>query len=235
MEGYTHHKQTIGKVPARIRPALDALLEAMHYAEQTSSDCWEFAIEHDQLISLGLTRNDFRWLVRKGLVEHQREVTLEGNDGRAFRPTGDLTFSESTCFVLTDAGILLAHESFPEKHVGITNHRDFSHADQASDDELSVPTWDPQRRELRLNSVTVKRFKWAAANQETILAAFEEECWPPRIDDPLPPQPEQDPKRRLSDTIKCLNRKQLTPLIHFHGDGTGQGITWELVKRNGSL
>ena len=39
----------------------------------------------------------------------------------------------------------------------------------------------------------------------------------------------QDPKRRLSDTIKCLNRKQANSLIHFRGDGTGEGIVWEFA------
>ena len=87
---------------------------------------------------------------------------------------------------------------------------------------------------LGINGTTVKRFRWTAANQETILAAFEEEGWPHRIDDPLPPQPDQDSKRRLSDTIKCLNRKQINQLIHFHGDGTGEGVIWELVEGDGS-
>ena len=83
---------------------------------------------------------------------------------------------------------------------------------------------------MRVNGKLVKHFKWPALNQETILAAFEEEGWPPRIDDPLPPLPEQDPKRRLHDTIKCINRNQKHHLIHFHGDGTGEGVIWEFVE-----
>ena len=71
-------------------------------------------------------------------------------------------------------------------------------------------------------------------NQEAILTAFQEEGWPARIDDPLPPHPEQDPKRRLNDTIKCLNRKQSQSLIHFRGDGTGEAVIWERVAKNGS-
>jgi hypothetical protein len=224
------------------------LLEAVHYAEQTSGDCWEFAVELDQLTAMGLTCNDFRWLVRNGLVEHQREVTLEGDDGRAFRPTGDLTFSEGTCFILTDAGIAFADGSCPadtagtsrsssspdEENVSVVVNRNVSRNGKDPKREPSVPTWDSERRELRINAVTVKQFKWMAANQETVLAAFEEEGWPARIDDPLPPQPDQDSKRRLSDTIKCLNRKQKNELIHFRGDGTGEGVTWELVRQNGS-
>lgn len=238
MERRTHYKPVIGEVPARIRLALGVLLEAVQYAEQTNCDRWEFAVELDQLTALGLTPNDFRWLVRRGLVDHQREVTLEGDDGRAFRPTGDLTFPEATCFILTDAGVSVALESCPaspnDEDVRVTVSRVFSKMGKDPNGEPSVPTWDSQRRELRIDAVTVKRFKWTAANQEVILAAFEEEGWPHRVDDPLPPHPGQDSKRRLSDTIKCLNRKQIHPLIHFRGDGTGKGVTWELVERDGS-
>jgi hypothetical protein len=64
-------------------------------------------------------------------------------------------------------------------------------------------------------------------NQELVLAAFEEERWPRRILDPLSPQPFHDVKRRLSDTIKFLNRRQENEFIRFHGDGSGEGVIWE--------
>ena len=35
----------------------------------------------------------------------------------------------------------------------------------------------------------------------------------------------------LNDTIKCLNRKQKNALLHFRGDGTGEGVIWEVVER----
>lgn len=240
----THNEITIGEVPARMRAALDALLLARHYANQTTGDCWEFAVELSYLTGLGLTYNDFRWLVRKQLVAHQREVTLEGDDGRAFRPTGDLTFPEGTCFVLTDIGVSALSGCGPIASLPVTTfttEKDDaeilecrSQNGKSSHGEAKVPTWDAEMRELRVLGMTVKRFKWTAANQEPILAAFEEECWPRRIDDPLPPHPDQDSKRRLCDTIKCLNRKQINQLIHFRGDGTGEGITWELVEPNSS-
>ena len=111
IEPRSHNNPVVEEVPVHIWPALGVLLEAARYAEQTSGDCWEFAVELDQLAALGLTCNDFRWLVRKGFVEHQREVTLEVDNGRAFRPTGDLTFPPATCFILTDAGISIASRS----------------------------------------------------------------------------------------------------------------------------
>lgn len=93
-----------------------------------------------------------------------------------------------------------------------------------------LPVWDRVRHELRVEGQLVKRFKCAAVNQETILAAFDEEGWPPRIDDPLPPQEEQDSKRRLNDTIKCLNKNQKHKRICFHGDGTGEGVLWSVAE-----
>jgi hypothetical protein len=238
----------IEEVPTRIRPALAVLFEAFQYAQQTGGDEWEFAVEISQLAEIGLTLNDFRWLVRQGLVEHQREVTLEGDDGRAFRPTGDLTFPLATCFILTAAGVSIACNSCPALALGaspsssspaeedgrVTTNRNLSKSEQGPQGKPNVPSWDLERRELRINGTTVKRFKWTAVNQEAILAVFEEEGWPARIDDPLPPHPDQVPKRRLSDTIKCLNRKQQNKLIHFRGDGTGEGVTWELVGEDAS-
>jgi hypothetical protein len=63
-----------------------------------------------------------------------------------------------------------------------------------------------------------------------ILDAFEELGWPRHIDDPLPPHREQDPKRRLHNTIDSLNRGQVNRfLIRFRGNGTGRGVGWEPI------
>ena len=72
-----------------------------------------------------------------------------------------------------------------------------------------------------------------AMNQEIVLAVFEEEGWPPRIDDPLPWKSDIDPQRRLHDTINSLNRRQRQRLVHFSADGLAQGIRWELVEKGG--
>ena len=67
-------------------------------------------------------------------------------------------------------------------------------------------------------------------NQEAVLAAFEEEGWPHRIDDPLRFQVELGPKYRLHYTIRRLNRSQQQRLIRFFGDGTGVGVCWQLTE-----
>jgi hypothetical protein len=93
-----------------------------------------------------------------------------------------------------------------------------------------LPYWDAMRRELTVDGQIVKRFRLPARNQEAVLLAFEEEGWPSRVLDPLPPQTGRCSKRRLHETIKALNRSRLARIIRFHGDGTGQGVLWEWVR-----
>jgi hypothetical protein len=104
------------------------------------------------------------------------------------------------------------------------------HNGSVLDGAKSIPRWDAQRRELTIAGHVVKRFRLPAPNQESILTAFEEEGWPLRILDPLPPKFEMDCKRRLHETIKTLNRHHMVKIIRFCGDGTGQGVLWEWTE-----
>jgi hypothetical protein len=74
----------------------------------------------------------------------------------------------------------------------------------------------------------VKEYRQRAPNQETILDAFEEEGWPPRIDDPLPRSTRIDPKERLHEAIRRLNHQKARKIL-FSGDGTGEGVIWRLI------
>lgn len=226
--GRTHSPLSL---PPGLKSALAELCQASQYALNSDSSVWYFAISVQRLLQVGATETDLRWLVRKGFVEHRREVTVAGDDGREFRPTGNLTFSRRTCFVITEAGLNAAQSSLNPSN---NRHSIASPTNGRTDgsESLPAPQWDSKTRELRMNGQVVKRFVWPATNQEAVLCVFEEEGWPRRIDDPLSPLPEQDPKRRLADTIKCLNRKQVNKLIHFRGDGSGEGVIWEQVERS---
>jgi hypothetical protein len=295
----------------KFRLSFDTLLQSNDYAEETQSDVWDFAIPIQQFYQQGLNDSDLRWLVRKGWVNHAREVTIEGDQGRQFRSTGDLTFCSESCFILLQEGVLIAWEwthsadvnrngeidsppqvtdpstsslsaktdssiptrqsdsSSPEFFMNGAENQEASEKDKLKNTNCApangnghpnknghsehangnrhhnshendrewivegsnaLPNWDSERRLLSLNSQVIKQFKWKALNQEMILATFEEEGWPPRIDDPLPPKPNQNSKRRLSDTIKCLNRHQKNSLVHFRGDGTGEAVIWEWME-----
>ena len=231
----TVDQTTIAKVALylghRGAAALRHLAEAARFARELDRDPWDFAVEIQTFRELGLTNNDFRWLVCQGLVEHQEEITAVGDTCRGFQPDRPLRFSANTCFVLSDEGLALARSGLVslaiEPEAAGPSSAVISNGHSR---DLLLPKWDCDRQELRVGNILVKQFKVPALNQERILAAFEEECWPIHIDDPLPPHPEQDSKRRLHDTIISLNRNQKYPLIHFSGNGNGQGIRWELSR-----
>lgn len=228
-------------LPARLCSALLLLLESHDYARDLETNPWEFAVDVPTLKHCGLIKNDYRWLVGRGLVKFAMEVTLADESHRSFRRLTELRLARLTCFVLTESGIDFARKLKGSAGLSMRHFR------QVSDESMSQsrlqlaspllvlpehPTWDRDRQELRVGKLVVKQFKVPAANQETILGVFEEEHWPSRIDDPLSPRPELHPKRRLHDTINSLNRNQKRGLVRFLGDGSGQGVRWEFAKND---
>jgi hypothetical protein len=89
------------------------------------------------------------------------------------------------------------------------------------------PKWDARARKLTLGGELIHRFRRPAPIAEAILSAFEEEGWPERIDDPLPPLDGRNEATRLRKEIYVLNRRLKNPVIRFSMDGTGQGICCE--------
>ncbi len=220
---------TVIRLPRKIQPGLSLLLEASQYAEESSCDPWDFAVEIARLHAAGLNYSDFRWLVHKGYVSHAEEITQAGQQGRCFRLGGDLTFTARECFVLTESGIAVASQFFDLASAETPFAGDDRVSEVYEAAEINVPHWDKVSRELTLGRVVLKRFRVPAPNQELILSAFEEEDWPFRIDDPLPRRGQTQPKERLRMTIHSLNRNMTTRALHFHGDGTGSGVCWELT------
>jgi hypothetical protein len=212
-----------------LQRVLVQLAEADACARRMGCDPWEFAIELEVLIVEGLMANDLRWLVKKGYLEHAQEVTRARDTIRRFRSCCNLGFTKRTCFVLTSAGALLAatYGSAPISKLPVSSAIQIQQS--PINNNRSMPSWDCDRRVLCVLGCVVKLYKVPSASQEAILAAFEEEGWPSAIDDPLPPHPEQDSKRRLRNTIQSLNANQKNSLLRFRGDGSGQRILWEIV------
>lgn len=224
---------TAAEVPTRGRAALFLLLDAYEYARDVQCGAWDFAVEIKELRKTGCTSSELRWLVRKGIVYCAVEIESATGLQRIFEKHGCLVFYKRSCFVLTDTGATLTRSLIGQKsEIGR-----MSAVARGTDETLPdhpLPKWDRDRQELRLGTLIVKRFKVPATNQERILAAFEEEDWPVRIDDPLPPHPHRPSKRRLHDTINALNRAQIRHLIRFRGDGKGKGVLWDLPGVNGN-
>ena len=186
---------------SQVRKALRLLLDAAEYADDLDRDLWDFALMIRELRAVGLSDNDLRWLACKGIVDVAIELTEPGEAVRTFRPCGSAMFSDRACFALSKGAQAFAVASTSESmHVDTPCN---GHATANPARPLvapvvvagQVPVWDCDRQELRWGGTLIKQFKVPSPNQETILAAFEEEHWPPRIDDPLPPQMDQEPKR----------------------------------------
>lgn len=206
---------------------LEHLLQAHHYAVGTQRDVWDFAVEVDTLKETGVTVSDLRWLVCRGIIDHAREINSEDTNVRKFEPTAKLSFSRESCCLLTPVGAETVQEFFAARRA--SQRQEVGTANPSALKTQEHPKWDPDRHQLSVGNSVIKEFKLPAVNQETVLSAFEEEGWPPSIDDPLAPARNIDPKRRLHDTIKNLNRNQRQVLIRFMGDGTGEGVRWEFI------
>ncbi|MEM8679180.1 MAG: hypothetical protein AAGF97_07510, partial [Planctomycetota bacterium] len=224
------------QLPPRFDQALEKLQIGAQYAADIRSAPWEFAVHLCELRDAGLDHNDLLWLVRKGIVEQRTEMTLPGDVERSFRGIPCVSFGPRTCFVLTPAGAVSAREAMA-RDVEVDQASvitDLVHVVENGRNGRQLPSWDQEARKLRFNGFVIKHFRRQALNQEAVLGVFEEESWPERIDDPLPPGPGIDPKRRLADTIKCLNRGQARKLLQFRGDGTGEGVIWEWFELTGA-
>jgi hypothetical protein len=228
------------RMSRRIKQALEVLLESFEYAQDLGCSLWNFAVELSTMRRIKLSNSDLRWMIAKGLIDHAIEVTPVKDSERSFRRPARAVFCKKICFVLTPEGTNIAKalrgDALPTSSAGWPAAATSDDDERASltpwltiatEPELLPPKWDRDRQELKIGSIVIKRFRVPAANQEAILAAFEEEGWPVRIDDPLSPHGEKSPKRRLQETIKSLNRNQKRPILRFLGDGSGQGVRWE--------
>jgi hypothetical protein len=189
--------------------AFDMLAHAYDCASDVNRNVWEFALNVVTLKLAGISDTELRWLLCRGFVEAAVETTRADSANRSFQKACPL-ISDQTCFVLSGLGYVLLRES-------VCDHED---------QNVIVPQWDPQLHKLCLCGKVIKHYRSPSPNQETVLAAFQEENWSRRIDDPLPPAPNISARRRVHDTIRNLNRNQL---LHFSGDGTGEGVVWDLV------
>ena len=204
----------------RQRQALGLLEEAWNAAEQQGRAVWQFAVELHQFHALGLSHTELRLLLCEGYLEHARERIGAAGTERTFHRLGALSLPPETCFVLTAKGWEAIHENAKPRLVTLSLPA-----------PRDVPRWDDLLRQLWWKDLLIKHYHTPAENQERVLQAFEEDGWPVHLDDPLPARSDVEPKVRLHDTIKALNRAQQNRLLHFRSVGNGKGICWEKVVR----
>jgi hypothetical protein len=217
-------------ITERMRDGLELFWRAAKYAMNAGLDRWDFAVDVDEVRNAGLGPTDLRWLIAKGYVDHARETDANAHEHRSFEAQHRFRFKPDSCFVLTELGVAFVRIGLLEPLRAVAAGPDLADPTAAPEVQANhqAPRWDLLRRELWVGKVLVKQYRVPAPRQEMVLTVFQEENWPPRIDDPLPPQTAIDPKRQLHATISSLNRSQKQALIQFRGDGSGTGVLWEL-------
>ena len=213
-------------VAVSMKEGLESLLRAHICAQDANAERWDFALHVSTLHLCGMSVSDVRWLVAKQFAEHGRETSKYGMPHRTFRRMKGFLMDLATCVVLTPAGVDLAQAIVRRSTAG-TEVRENSNRSSSA---VQIPHWDSCRRELSVGGALIKRFRVPAQNQELILSAFQEEGWPHHIYDPLPTNRRIDTHVRLHDAINRLNGCQKSPLVRFHGNGAGNGISWELRR-----
>jgi hypothetical protein len=102
--------------------------------------------------------------------------------------------------------------------------------EERSDRDPEKPHWDKRAGELRFRGAVVRRVPKVARSRNIvpILDAFEEDGWPPEIDDPLTSGGRDDRRRRAVET---LNNRMLKPWMWFECNGDGTGFRWRAKPR----
>jgi hypothetical protein len=216
--------------------AVQMLARSRQHAQRANCSPWHFAIDLDDFYRVGVFKFDLRWLLMSDLVEHATEVLDFNHPDRKFQQLPKHIVPADARFILSDVGVAklsrltTGTSDITQRANGFSQLENGHQQTPPIETSIArlVPEWDAEDKVLRFNGAVVKQFTFPAPNQEAVLAAFQEEHWPRRIDDPLHPTSEQDARRRLNDTIRYLNQKMVNPFIRFRGDGTGTGVAWIL-------
>jgi hypothetical protein len=200
------------------------LLSAAYEARERGVAPAENPLSFERLDRLGVGKEVAQWILFQGHALHLKRGAWPSVAGR---DCDSAVICEASAFALTEVG-----QEFAEDFVG----RVLVPADEdefgAVRDQLwtgvLTPSYDPKTRVFTWGRHLLKQFRQPSSNQELILQSAEELGWAAWFDDPLPRGQPANPKMRLHDTIKDLNRRQSPALVRFKGDGTGTQVGWEL-------
>ncbi|HEY1378637.1 MAG TPA: hypothetical protein VGF55_17690 [Gemmataceae bacterium] len=189
------------------RESDEVLIRLLWQADQASrGDRWQEAVPRAELQASGVQRADLVRLIRDGLLEYRVETTTARSKRRTFRTWHSLAIPAGSCFLLTGLGAELAGR----RGNGVTARH-------------VQPQWDGER--LWWGDKVAKRPAQRAKRQRAILAQFEREGWPERIDVRGLVPDGVDRNHWPVNVVRHLNENLRH--IRFHADGSKHGIMWE--------
>jgi hypothetical protein len=202
------------------------LIAASWEARRRGESPRERPVTGARLREVGLERDGLIGLLYQAHVEHRLSRSRSAGGRRVAWGVESTRIRDSSRLALTDAGEQFADEFLarvlvPADAANLAGVRGLLPSGRL------VPSYDAEGRVFRWGEHILKHFRQPSPNQEILLRAAQELGWPAWFDDPLP-RGHGNAKKRLHDTIKDLNRRQLPYLVHFMGDGTGMRVGWEL-------
>lgn len=224
--------------PLRASPAspTEFLAFLVAYVELFNA-CWEARDKNlsarDQPVSIshlrskGVSDELLLWMLFQAHIDHWTASVNATTHDETNGMNGGARIGATSTFSLTTAG-----ESFADMLLALSllpaDHEEFQEAWSLLQLGQLVPHFDVDQRIFTWGRHLIKQFRQPSPNQEMLLRSAEELLWPEWMDDPLPGNGNIQAKVRLHDTIKDLNRRQRSALVHFKGDGSGERIGWEL-------
>lgn len=224
-------------------PGLTHLAELLLLSRIYGEDPWQRALSAAELAAFGLSVDDLRLLLFRGLLAASPARKERGEGGTKYaagsRSTNRMTVAAGAAkpptlgprskLILTDAG--LAFVTKHPRHLepsppgnGQGESVTFSPPPLVSLSSSTVlPHYDIESRELSVAGVVILRFPVQARNLAAVLAALELSGWKLRVPKPLNGRPDGDEPQHLADAVYSLNQRQT--LIEFHADGGA--LRWE--------
>ncbi len=234
-----------GHDPSRFMAALTRLAEAFLAARARREDPWHRAATLSSDATLGLTVDDCKELVSRGLIDARNASDPEmppilasgrgqgrpARSGSSRRPARQPSpaFGPGTRFILTDAGLaFLMKCSIPSPFGSVTGEyvSPTTGSPIPSPDVFSSqlrPQYDMDLRELSVAREVILRLPVQARNLAAVLTALELSGWKSRVRKPLNGRPDGDDPCHLAGAAYSLNLRQT--LIDFHADDGA--ILWE--------
>ena len=218
-------RASLGEFYAFLMAVID-LFVARREALFQGLDPRTYPVKASQLCEAGAAPHILTWLMYHDYAEHLQLPPEGPIPGASANPLHSLTAAESSGFVMTEKGMAFAGQFLADALLPLQED-DRQKAWDCLILGRFLPRYDRENRLFLWGQHVLKCFRQCSGNQELILCSAEELGWPTWLDDPLLLTKGKNPKVRLHDTIKDLNRRQQPYLVHFKGDGTGRRVGWE--------
>jgi hypothetical protein len=163
--------------------------------------------------------------VVQGSVKFGVEQTRPGQSHREFRWLTDITLTlpPSSCFVLTEYGVVWAREFVRRASASETQKTPNS---SSAVQGIPPPCWNRDQYELWHLGNPVLSYRKLAPNPFRLFEEFQKHAWEAFVDNPFNGDVE-----KLRNTVKKLDQRLRGQLLYFVTRVAGQKVGWKIHNR----